>query len=60
MGARIPGYVGAPSEAPDLGIIRDNVLAQTNKFATFYEVWEAVAPLVPVSYHTTISLCADG
>lgn len=44
----------------DLGIIRDSVLSQNNKFQTFYEVWEAVAQLAPISYHATISLCADG
>ena len=44
----------------DLGIVRDSIVSATNKFQTFAEVWEAVAPLGPVSYHTTISLCADG
>ena len=44
----------------DLGILRDTVVSATNRFQTFLETWEAVAPLAPISYWQTISLCADG
>ncbi len=46
--------------ALDLGVVRDSVLSAQNKFQTFYEMWEAVAQLAPISYRVTISLCADG
>lgn len=46
----------------DLGIIRDTVVSATNKFQTFYESWEAVAPLISstLCFWMTSSLCADG
>lgn len=46
----------------DLGILRDTVVSATNKFQTFYESWEAVAPLISstLCYWMTSSLCSDG
>lgn len=46
----------------DLGILRDTVVSATNKFQTFYESWEAVAPLVSntLCFWMTSSLCSDG
>lgn len=44
----------------DLGIVRDSTLNATNKFQTFFESWEAVARIAPLSYWVTSSLCSDG
>lgn len=44
----------------DLGIIRDSATSQLNKFQTFFEQWEAVAQLAPLSFWITNSLCANG
>jgi hypothetical protein len=44
----------------DLGIVRDSVLNATNKLQTFFENWEAVAQLTPISAWCTSSLCAGG
>lgn len=46
----------------DLGILRDTVVSATNKFQTFFESWEAIAPLVSstLCFWMTSSLCSDG
>lgn len=44
----------------DLGIIRDSATSQLNKFQTFFEQWEAVAQIAPLSFWITNSLCANG
>lgn len=46
----------------DLGILRDTVVSATNKFQTFYESWEAVAPLLSSTLCSWITsqLCASG
>lgn len=44
----------------DLGIIRDSATSQLNKFQTFFEQWEAVARIAPLSFWLTSSLCASG
>ncbi len=44
----------------DLGIIRDSATSQLNKFQTFFEQWEAVARIAPLSFWLTSSLCANG
>lgn len=46
----------------DLGILRDTTVSATNKFQTFFESWEALAPLVSSSlcFWMTSSLCSDG
>jgi hypothetical protein len=44
----------------DLGIIRDSATSQLNKFQTFFEQWEAVARIAPLSFWITNSLCANG
>ncbi len=44
----------------DLGIVRDSVLNATNTLQTFFESWEAVAQMAPISAWCTSSLCASG
>jgi len=46
----------------DLGILRDTVVSATNKFQTFFESWEALAPLISstLCFWMTSSLCSDG
>ncbi len=44
----------------DLGIVRDSVLNATNRLQTFFESWEAVAQMAPISAWCTSSLCASG
>lgn len=46
----------------DLGILRDTTVSATNKFQTFFESWEALAPLLSktLCFWMTSSLCSDG
>lgn len=44
----------------DLGIYRDSTLNTTNKFETFYEIWETASMVGYASWNVTLELCATG